>query len=463
MAEMLRFGGGGAPYPRCPRKAEWLAIYRGDAPWLAAPGRQGSGLAAAACAEAAKLVTAGMEADVSGDAGAAADFMRGSFRDMRGRAELGLALGGFVLKPYPLPGGRAGAAFLLPQEYSILEAGPDGLPSRAVFFDAEPAAGLVRAETHEWHAATADYAITNEVHKSDGGLPEGAPLGAGALRKAARWAGLSERQEPRGAPGPLFGLFRPAVSCGRAPKGPEGVSFFDRAIPLLRLADLHLSGMEREFRMKEARICVDSLALDATRARGRRLPCLEEDLYVTLESDGSAKETFFQVFSPEIRTRDYLSAYNKYQQLVEDALGLMHGTFSAPDVTDRTATAVRESKHRTQATVAANRGALKEALAGALAATAFWRGARPDGMRLSLSFDDSFVRDRREELADMLEDVSMGLVRPEAYLSRKYGVTEAEALAMMPEGPQLLRDDRTALTWNRAELTGDAAADGGGE
>ena len=51
---------------------------------------------------------------------------------------------------------------------------------------------------------------------------------------------------------------------------------------------------------------------------------------------------------------------------------------------------------------------------------------------MSFSFDDSLILDKDSELAGMLGDVSAGILRPEIYLARKYGVSEEEALKMMP-------------------------------
>lgn len=52
--------------------------------------------------------------------------------------------------------------------------------------------------------------------------------------------------------------------------------------------------------------------------------------------------------------------------------------------------------------------------------------------KITIDFDDSVFVNREEVLADMRIDVQSGLLRPEIYLSEKYGVTEKEALKMMP-------------------------------
>ncbi|MDD4509132.1 MAG: hypothetical protein PHN26_09415, partial [Eubacteriaceae bacterium] len=58
----------------------------------------------------------------------------------------------------------------------------------------------------------------------------------------------------------------------------------------------------------------------------------------------------------------------------------------------------------------------------------------PDGAyEVSFNFDDSIVVDKDTELLAMQQDVVQGLLRPEIYIAKKYGVSEEEALKMMPE------------------------------
>ena len=57
----------------------------------------------------------------------------------------------------------------------------------------------------------------------------------------------------------------------------------------------------------------------------------------------------------------------------------------------------------------------------------------PGNYETSYKWDDSIVVDKETELASMLTDVSANILRPEIYLAKKYGVTEEEALKMMPQ------------------------------
>ena len=59
----------------------------------------------------------------------------------------------------------------------------------------------------------------------------------------------------------------------------------------------------------------------------------------------------------------------------------------------------------------------------------------PGGKAYDLSFnwDDSIVIDKEQELLSMQQDATGGFIRKELYVAKKYGVSEEEALKMMPQ------------------------------
>ena len=447
------------------KKKLWRQVYQNQSPWLV-PGKVWSAnLAAIASAEVARLITLDLKSRVSGDGQLAGTFRREAMWEIRDKVEYGLALGGFILKPYPC-GDHVRVAFLLPLEFEIAETDTDGTIVDVFFLDYEPKHEKLRVERHVFDRRAGTYLIANEVYRNNGaidGLGSKYQDADAELGSVPRWAGIAPEQVLSGVRQPLFAHFKPATSNTVEIKSPHGVSMFDKALPTIELADKHLSSLVREFRIKEGRLYVDRLALENSDRRGANIPYLQDDFYVKMDVDTKQGTTFFEVFSPEVRSQDFLLVFNKYQQLVEDNLGLMHGTFSAPDVTDRTATAIRESKHRTYSTVSSNQAALRKCLEDALWAMAFYMGKGGGKFELVLEFDDTLIRDPRETRNDMREDVAMGLIKPEIYVAKWYGVTEEEAPGMMPEGTQLLRDGRTALIWNQAELVADTARDGGSE
>ena len=81
-------------------------------------------------------------------------------------------------------------------------------------------------------------------------------------------------------------------------------------------------------------------------------------------------------------------------------------------------------------------GALESALNNLIYAMSVWAklsGLSIDGYEVSYNWDDSIVVDKDTELASMQADVAAGIIRPELYIMKKYGVTEEEAIKMMPK------------------------------
>lgn len=60
---------------------------------------------------------------------------------------------------------------------------------------------------------------------------------------------------------------------------------------------------------------------------------------------------------------------------------------------------------------------------------------------VSFDWDDSIVLDKDAELESMRNDVSAGILKAEIYLAKKYGVSEEEALKMMPDVEKSLKSN----------------------
>ena len=81
-------------------------------------------------------------------------------------------------------------------------------------------------------------------------------------------------------------------------------------------------------------------------------------------------------------------------------------------------------------------GALENALDNLIYAMSVWAklaNLSMDEYEVSYNWDDSIVVDKDTELASMQADVAAGIIRPELYIMKKYGVTEEEAINMMPK------------------------------
>ena len=75
----------------------------------------------------------------------------------------------------------------------------------------------------------------------------------------------------------------------------------------------------------------------------------------------------------------------------------------------------------------------------------------PVGPEVTFNWDDSIVIDKQAELLAMQQDGASGILRPEIYLAKKYGVTEKEALKMMPDTEETVDEGLTVSDPNKGD------------
>ena len=97
---------------------------------------------------------------------------------------------------------------------------------------------------------------------------------------------------------------------------------------------------------------------------------------------------------------------------------------------EKSATEIKASKQRSYSTVVDIQKELQKTLENLINVINFYLNANYEA---SFSFDDSLVVDAESEQKIRLQEVSMGLIKPEEYLMWRYGVTEKEAQKMMPD------------------------------
>lgn len=152
----------------------------------------------------------------------------------------------------------------------------------------------------------------------------------------------------------------------------------------------------------------------------------------------------FNIFSPEIRDTSLYHGLDQLLKRIEFNCSIAYGTLSDPQSVDRTATEVISSKHRSYSMVKdiqkSLQGALEDLVYGMNAFAALYGLPNTTKYEVSFNWDDSIIIDKETELASMRSDVASSLLRPEIYLAKKYGVTEKEALALMPDAEESLKE-----------------------
>lgn len=415
----------------------WKAMYLNKSPWLKKDKIFSLNLAAAIAGEISRLVTLEIESHADNE-GIDVIYQREVMRGIRNRVELGLALGGIIIKPY-ISSNTIKIDFAQPDEFTIVGCTSDGRITGVVFKDYHAQNGTLyaRLEQHRFDENEKLYTIVNKVFTADQrGEPQKEIKNYSIIEA---WAGLEPELTLANIESPLFGYFKPATSNNIDTKSPLGVSIYARAVEAIKRCDMQASGLVREFRVKEAKQYVSSLAVKSTK---EPLPYLEDDFYIKLNTNsGKSGEEFFESYSPEIYAEKYIMALNEYKRQVEDCVGIAHGTISPPESVTKTATEVKSSRERMAVTISENRRNLEDALRDVSYAIGIWMNYPnvPSDYGIVTTFDEGIYIDWEVEINGMLADVSQGLLRPEIYLSKKYSVTEEEAILMMPEGERLLR------------------------
>ena len=417
----------------------WQNMYYDKAPWLT-KNIKSLNLPAIVSAELSRLVTLEVISNIYAPEKANSDtpidkvYQREVMADIRNQVEYGLAFGGLIIKPY-ISGGRARVDFAHPSDFTIVRADTDGAILEVFFKDYEDVGQkrLVRIEHHKFDEQSGGYLITNQVYKSNDKGDIGDRVSGSGLDLVERWSTIRPETQLVNIKAPLFGYFKPATSNNIDAKSPYGISIFAKAAGIIELADKQLSALVREYKVKEAKQYVSDLALKG-QGIAESLPHLDDDFYIMLHSDDKEGQPFFEGYSPEIHVEEYLQGLNEYKRLIEDCIGLAHGTISPPQAVTRTATEIREHKQRTYVTITENQKALEKALKGAVYALAVWLHYpnAPPEYEVVTDFDDSILGDWETEMMGMAEDVASGYIRPEIYLAKKYGVSEEKALEMMP-------------------------------
>lgn len=153
-------------------------------------------------------------------------------------------------------------------------------------------------------------------------------------------------------------------------------------------------------------------------------------------------------FSPAIRDVNLFNGLNKFLRKIEFNCGLAYGTLSETEDVSKTATEIKASKQRSFSTVKDIQKALQDALKDLIISMSdianYYNIPVKDidiDKDVSFDWDDSIIVDKDADLESMRNDVAAGILRAELYLAKKYGVSEEEALKMMPNTGDSLKNN----------------------
>jgi len=412
----------------------WLQFYRGEAFYLDAE-TASLNLPSAISSEFGMLATLEMESSVEDEV--IDIYYKKILKEIRKIVEYGMALGDVIIKPYIADEGIA-FDVVTPDLFVPLEHDSSKNISRIGFIDRfeKEKKFYTKVEVHT--RTVLGYEIENMAFVSGSDRSLGDRID---LKAVDKWRNFAEKTIIRGYKGGnLFGHFKNSQANNLDLKSPMGISCFARAVSLIQDADEQYSRILWEYEGSELAVDADLTAL----INSEELPRGKERLFRNLGID--QPEGFYKVFSPAIRDSSLFNGLNKILQRIEFVCGLAYGTISDLQETTKTASEIKFGKQRSYATVTDIQSALEICLRDTVNAICVWvdikngiEGGAIDSIKVrtefpevSFTFDDSIIVDSAVEQNMMLKEVSAGILKPEIYLMKRYGVTEKEAKEMLP-------------------------------
>lgn len=417
----------------------WSDIYKNQAPWLD-KNTSSMNLGASIANEFARLVTLELETRVENN-----DYLQEQYErivdHIREYTEYACAKGGLVFKPY-VDGNIIAVDAVQADNFFPCSFNSRGEITSAVFVERIMKGKCVytRLEHHSLEDNNT-YIVTNKAYMNKtGGLNSDANYNLGEqipLTAVDEWASLEEETIFGNMDKPLFAYFRIPGANNIETSSCLGVSVYSRAVDAIKEADRQYSRILWEFEGSELAVQASAEAFRKDRNGQPELPKGKERLYNIFDFEPGENNKLIDTFSPAIRDSSLYNGLNQMLRKVEYLCGLAYGTISDVNETDKTATEIKASKQRSYSTVKDIQKALERALEDLMYAVNVWAillgKSTSKELDITFKWDDSLVMDKESELLSMQQDVACGLIRPELYIMKKYGVSEEEALKMMPQ------------------------------
>lgn len=415
----------------------WAKMYKNEPPWKEKNIKL-CGLPAAIAGEFARLVTLELKTEVTGN-----DFINEEYQavvsDIRKYTEYACAKGGLAMKPYASEG-HIEVDMVQADRFFPTKFNSRGEVTAAVFAESLTVGKKVytRLEYHQ-HEGTM-YHINNKAFvKQD--LDNVEVLGKEVpLTAVPEWANLQEEVTLKNVKMPLFAYFKIPNANNVDDTSPLGVSVYSRAINDIKEADNQWTRLLWEFEGSELAIDADITLFKKDDKGNYEFPKGKDRLFRMMDLDDNAEK--YKVFAPAIRDENLINGFNAILRRIEFNVGLAYGTLSDPNTVDKTAEEIKASKQRSYSTVSDIQKSLQTALEqlvyamDVMAQLSGLSGRKKYEMRFD--WDDSIVTDREQDRKQDIQDVSMGIMRPEEYRAKWYGETVEQARKNLPEQNQVM-------------------------
>lgn len=364
---------------------------------------------------------------------------------LRTQVEYGIAKGGLVIKPYVVQNKAVDNDdisfsiefdFIQADAFYPLAFDASGRITEAAFLQSKTDKKNVyyRLEYHKWSGN--QVTVVNKAYKSNlnenqnPSISDTQSLGKEiSLKEVPEWSVLQEKTVISSVERPLFAYFKMPEANTVDITSPLGVSGFNRAISLIKDADMQYSRLLWEYEAGEMAIDIDRDALPKREDGSSPMPRMQERLFRKVDL-GSTGETY-QPYSPALRDSAYIQGLNAILMRIEDAVSLSRGTLSDVSSEARTATELKILKQRSYQANADIQQALEDTLKDVVyimnVYCELYEITKPGEYDASFEWDDSILVDVDQELNKRLTLMQNGLTSKLELRQWYFGETKRQA------------------------------------
>lgn len=237
-----------------------------------------------------------------------------------------------------------------------------------------------------------------------------------------------------GSDKPLFVLDRLNLANNIDEGLPMGVAVFANAIDQLKGVDIAYDSYVNEFVLGKKRIMVKPAA---TKTLDGEALFDEKDLTFYILPEDSGDGEVIREIDMKLRTTEHSAGIQDMLTALSAKCGFGERHYKFDSGSVATATQVISENSTLFRTIKKHEIVLEDVLVEVCRTilrlgNSIQNAGLNEETKISVQFDDSIIEDRQTKLQMMRADVAANLLRPELYVMEAYGVSEEEALKMMP-------------------------------
>ena len=420
----------------------WSRMYENKSPWLSKTVASAN-LPVQIAYETAKLVTLELKSEIKG--GAAAKYLneiyqRDVLTKLRKFTEYGLAKGSLIIKPIADENGIRTQFIQADCFYPISFDGSGNLIKCVLADQIRKGRSIYTLlEIHTLNGMT--YTIENRLFKSENDSLLGSET---SLSDVEEWGELPQTASFANVKKIPLGFFRCPMANQIDSKSPLGVSVYSRAVDLIKEADKRYSNICWEYEATETAVHVAESLLEYDKENDRfNYPGGKDRLYRKVQyNTGAADKPLIDVFSPQIRSTELFDGWNNQLRMIEFACSLAYSTLSNPQNVDKTAEEIKSSKQRSYTFIADTQSSLQTALEEWVDAAWFWSQIYSlvpnSSYKTDFDWGDSIISDPDEKRKQDIQDLNLGIMRPEEYRAKWYNEDINTALQNLPQSAEVI-------------------------